>query len=161
MLHMLGRMLVSYYLPACWSALQAYSGAGAEDRAALPVMGMSMQEIGRAAALAWGLAAPAVGAMRKVEPRAAGDALEHDKWLAALSTMSAQCADALWHDDAAGVVAVRALARSFSGMLGVAPDVIMAALETAREVAAAACRSRRWRARPRAGPGRWPKRACG
>lgn len=28
MLHMLGRMLVSYYLPACWRALQAYSGAG-------------------------------------------------------------------------------------------------------------------------------------
>lgn len=100
-------------------------------------MGMSMQEIGRAAAIAWGLPPQLVGAMRKVEPRAGGDALEHDEWLAALSTMSALCADALWHDDAAGGVAVRALARSFSGMLGVAPDVIMAAVETAREVAAA------------------------
>ena len=136
-LHMLGRMLVSYYLPACWRALQEHGGPGFEDRAAKPVMGMSMEDIGRAAAIQWGLPQELVGSMRRVEPRASDIALEHDEWLAALSTMAARCADSLWHDDPGAGVAIGDLARSFSGMLGVAPEAIVAAVETAREVAAA------------------------
>ncbi|MES2017532.1 MAG: HDOD domain-containing protein [Pseudomonadota bacterium] len=137
MLHMLGRMLVSFYLPERWAALQSHGGAGLEDAAALAVLGVSMEDIGRAAAVQWGLPKDLVGSMRRVEPAAAEVPLGHDDWLAALSTMSAQCADSLWHDDEAGVVAVRALAGSFSSMLGVAPDAILTAIETAREVAAA------------------------
>ena len=138
MLHMLGRMLVSFYLPSLWLALQAHGGPGCEDRAAAPVMGMSMEEIGCAAAIEWGLPQVLVGALRRVEPCALDTALEHDEWLAALATMSARCADSLWHNDAAAAVAVRALARSFSGMLGVTPETIIAAIDTAREAAAGA-----------------------
>jgi HD-like signal output (HDOD) protein len=137
MLHMLGRMLVSFYLPERWAALQDYGGHGFEDASAMPLLGLTMEEIGRAAAGQWGLPKDLVGSIRRVEPVGPGLPLGHDDWLAALSTMSAQCADSLWHDDDAGAVAVRALASSFSAMLGVEPDAIMAAVETAREVAAA------------------------
>lgn len=137
MLHMLGRMLVSFYLPERWAVLQEYGGHGFEDTSALPVLGLSMEEIGRASAGQWGLPKELVGTMHRIEPGAPGSPLSHNDWLAALSTMSAQCADSLWHDDAAGAVTVRALASSFSAMLGVHPDAIMAAVETAREVAAA------------------------
>lgn len=137
MLHMLGRMLVSYYLPDCWRALEAHAGRGREDGAAGAVMGVSMEEVGRATAVKWGLPPDLVGSMHRVEPSAAGGALEDDEWLAALSTMSAQCADSLWHADPAGVAAIQALADSFSAMLGVAADTIMLAVETAREVALA------------------------
>lgn len=137
MLHMLGRMLVSYYLPERWAALQEYGGHGYEDTSAVPVLGLSMEEIGRASAGQWGLPKDLVSTMRRMEPGAPGSPPGHDDWLAALSTMAAQCADSLWHDDAAGAVSVRALASSFSAMLGVAPEAIMAAVETAREVAAA------------------------
>lgn len=136
MLHMLGRMLVSFYLPERWATLQEYGGHGFEDTSALPVLGLSMEEIGRASAGQWGLPKDLVSTMRRMEPSVPGSPLGHDDWLAALSTMSAQCADSLWHDDMAGAVTVRALASSFSAMLGVPPETIMAAVETAREVAA-------------------------
>jgi HD-like signal output (HDOD) protein len=136
MLHMLGRMLVSYYLPERWAALQSFGGPGCEDAAAVPVLGMSMEEIGRAAADQWGMPTELLGTMRRVEPANPESGFGHEDWLAALSTMSAQCADSLWHDDEAGQVTVRALASSFSAMLGVPPETIMSAVETAREVAA-------------------------
>ncbi len=71
-----------------------------------------------------------------LEPAQRGESFSHEDWLAALSTMSAQCADSLWHDDEAGAVAVRALASSFSNMLGVEPDHLIGAIERAREIAA-------------------------
>lgn len=136
MLHTLGRMMVTYYLPECWSALQAHGGPGCEDAASGAVLGLTMEDLGRAAAEQWGLPRKLISSMRRVEPAERGQALEHDDWLAALSTMSAQCADSLWHDDAAGAVSVRALASSYSGMLGIAPEGILGAIERAREIAA-------------------------
>jgi HD-like signal output (HDOD) protein len=136
MLHTLGRMMVTYYMPEKWNALQDYGGAGYEDRSAGDVLGLAMEDIGRAVAEQWGLPHPLISSMRRVEPAAPGDDFDHDDWLAALSTMSSQCADSLWHDDPAGQVTVRALASSFSAMLGVEPERILAAIERARELAA-------------------------
>lgn len=138
MLHTLGRMMLTYYLPDQWHALQEAAGAGFEDEAAQNVLGLSMEDIGRAAAERWGLPHRLIQSMRRMEPAARGDAFSHDDWLAALSTMSAQCAESLWHDDDAGEVTMRALASSFSAMLGVAPDSIMAAIARAKVEAAAA-----------------------
>ncbi|MES2152968.1 MAG: HDOD domain-containing protein [Pseudomonadota bacterium] len=137
MLHTLGRMMVTFYMPDRWSALQAQGGVGGEDGAAQAVLGMSMEKIGRAAAENWGLPKNLIAGMRHVDPAERADNFSHEDWLAALSTMSSQCADSLWHDDAAGAVAVRALASSFSAMLGVEPDGIMQAIEKAKVVAAA------------------------
>jgi HD-like signal output (HDOD) protein len=137
MLHTLGRMMVSFYMPEKWSALQAHGGAGAEDDAAVAVLGLSMEHIGRAAAEHWGLPKNLINGMRRVEPAERGENFTHEDWLAAVSTMSSQCAESMWDDDEAGEIAVRALASSFSSMLGVAPEHIMDAIEKAKVVAAA------------------------
>jgi hypothetical protein len=75
--------------------------------------------------------------MRRVEPGQRGEKFSHADWLAALSTMSSECAESLWHDDAEGAARVRELAARFSPMLGVEPDSILVAIEKARIVAAA------------------------
>lgn len=136
MLHTLGRMMVTFYMPERWAALQEYGGAGFEDASALAVLGLTMEDIGRAAAEEWGLPANLINSMRRIEPVERAEALSHDDWLAALSTMSAQCADSLWHGDAAGAVTVRALASSYSRMLGLEPEGILGAIERAKEIAA-------------------------
>lgn len=137
MLHMLGRMMITFYMPERWSALQAHAGAGREDAAAATVLGLSMEDIGRAAAKHWGLPNNLIEGMRRVEPAEPGAEFTHADWLAALATMSSQAADSLWHDDPAGAVAVRALASSFAPMLGVAPDTLMAAIDKAKVIAVA------------------------
>lgn len=140
MLHTLGRMMVTFYMPDRWSALQEKAGEGYEEDASEAVLGLSLETIGREAAEHWGLPRNLINGMRRIEAADAlecGQAVSHEDWLAALSTMSSQCAGSLWHDDEAGAVAVRALASSYSAMLGVEPDHIMGAIERAREVAAA------------------------
>lgn len=137
MLHTLGRIMITFYMPERWASLQAHGGMGGEDAAAGEVLGLSMEQLGRAAAEHWGLPRNLIAGMRRIDPSERPEPFSHDDWLAALSTMSSQCADSLWHDDEAGAAAVRALAASFSGMLGVAPDHIMVAIEKAKMVAAA------------------------
>ena len=55
MLQTLGRMMVTFYMPERWTALQQAAGEGKEDAAAVGILGLSLQDIGRAAALHWGL----------------------------------------------------------------------------------------------------------
>lgn len=137
MLHTLGRMMIAFYLPERWSALQLLGGAGGEDAAAPPLLGMSMEAIGRAAAEHWGLPRNLIAGMRQVAPAPRGEGFTHEDWLAAVSTMSSQCASSLWNDDDAGAAQVRALAASFSPMLGVAPEHLLSAIDKAKETAAA------------------------
>ena len=135
-LHKLGRMMISFYMPERWAALQQHGGPGGEDIAAIAVLGVALEEIGRNTAKQWGLPANLINGMRRLEPAACAKALCHDDWLAALSSLAAQCADCLWHDDDAGADTVRALASSYSVMLGMEPQGILGAIEKAREIAA-------------------------
>ena len=135
-LHKLGRMMISFYLPEHWAALQEHGGPACGEPSALAVLGVALDDIGRSAALQWGLPANLLKGMRRMEPAACSEVLGHDDWLAALSTMSARCADSLWHDDAAGADSVRAPTGSYSGMLGMDPEGILGAIEKAREIAA-------------------------
>jgi HD-like signal output (HDOD) protein len=152
MLHTLGRMMVTFYMPEAWQRLQSHAGAGFENAAAPAVLGLSLERIGRAAAERWGLPRSLIDGMRRVEPGEAGadgklgqqghakpghDRLSHADWLAALSTMSSECAESLWHDNAEGTARVRELAERFAPMLGVAADSILVAIEKARIVACA------------------------
>jgi len=137
MLHTLGRMMVTFYMPERWSVLQERAGAGFEESASGEVLGLSLEKIGFEAAEHWGLPRNLIDGMRNVPPCDPDENFSHEDWLAALSTMSSQCADSLWHDDEAGAVAVRALASSYSRMLGVETDGIMEAIDKARENAAA------------------------
>jgi len=144
MLHTLGRMLVTFYMPESWTALQQQAGVGKEDNAALELLGLSLQDIGRAAAQHWSLPQNLVRGMRTVEPAAEADGggappapLSHEDWVAGVSTMSSACACALWDDSEEGAAEVRRITQSYSAMIGVDADKLSQAIETARTVAAA------------------------
>jgi HD-like signal output (HDOD) protein len=133
-LHSLGRMMVTFYLPEHWTRIQD-AGGGADD--VLAELGLSLEQLGRAAAEHWNLPRNLIAGMRRVEPGERGDGFGHHDWLAALGTLSSRCADSLWHGDEAGAAEVEALAASFAPMLGIAPDRIVGAIERAKEEAAA------------------------
>jgi HD-like signal output (HDOD) protein len=135
-LHSLGRMMVTFYMPERWALLQAQGGPGGEDRAAADLLGLSLEEIGRATAEHWGLPRNLIAGMRRVEPVERGEQFAHEDWLAALGTMSSRCADSLWDDDEASAAKVHQLALSFAPMLGVEPLNIIAAIDRAKVEAA-------------------------
>jgi HD-like signal output (HDOD) protein len=139
-LHSLGRMMVTFYLPERWALLrEAAGGNGGDvgDGAALAELGLTLEQVGRATAEHWGLPHNLIAGMRRVEPGARGEVFGHDDWLAALGTMSSQCAESLWHGDEAAAGAVAQLAASFAPMLGIEPESIVGAIEQARLEAAA------------------------
>ena len=137
MLHALGRMAVTFYLPDLWSALQDAGGRGGEDNAAPDLLGLSLEDVGRAAAERWGLPHKLIASMRRIEPAPRPDAFSDADWLAALSTMSSRCADSLWNDDDAGTDTLQLLAAGFAPMLGVQAGSVMDAIGKARENAIA------------------------
>jgi len=136
-LHSLGRMMVTFYLPERWTLLQQAASEGAEDAAALDQLGLTLEQVGRATAEHWGLPRNLIAGMRRIEPGERGDAFGHDDWLAALGTMSSQCAESLWHGDERGLEQVARLASSFAPMLGIEADNIVGAIEQAKVEAAA------------------------
>jgi len=133
-LHSLGRMMVTFYLPEHWTRIQE---AGGGDDAVLAELGLTLEQAGRATAEHWNLPGNLIAGMRRVEPGERFDGFGHDDWLAALGTMSSRCADSLWHGDEAGAAEAKLLAASFAPMLGIAPDSIEGAIEKATEEAAA------------------------
>ena len=137
MLHALGRMAVTFYLPDLWYALQDAGGPGGEDGAAPALLGLSLEDVGRATAERWGLPHTLIASMRRVEPAPRPDAFSDADWLAALSTMSSRCADSLWNDDAAGADTLHLLAADFAPMLGVQAGSVMDAIGKARQHAIA------------------------
>lgn len=138
MLHTLGRMMVTFYMPERWAALQERTGAGKEDTAAVEMLGLSLQDIGRAAALHWGLPSNLIQGMRTLEPTEEVPAapLNHEDWVASVSTMSSICAGALWHDSEEGAAEVRRVTASYSNMIGVSTDKLAQAIEQAKVAAA-------------------------
>jgi HD-like signal output (HDOD) protein len=136
-LHSLGRMMVTFYLPEHWTLMQQAAGGDDLDVVARAQLGLTLEQIGRATAEHWGLPRNLIAGMRRVEPGERGADFGHDDWLAALGTMSAQCADTLWHGDEAGTEHVRTLAAGFAPLLGIEPDNIVGAIEKAKVDAAA------------------------
>ncbi|MYM67515.1 HDOD domain-containing protein [Pseudoduganella sp. FT55W] len=138
MLHTLGRMMLTFYMPDRWHELQRLadqSQRSVED-AAPELLGLSLEEIGHAAALHWGLPASLLNGMRTVGPAEAGAEVSPSDWIAGLSTMAASCAESLWHDDAEGAEKVKQLTESYAAMLGVEAPNLMNAIEQAKVVAA-------------------------
>jgi HD-like signal output (HDOD) protein len=138
MLHTLGRMMLTFYMPERWHELQrvADQGGRSVDEAAPLLLGLTLEEVGHAAGLHWGLPAALINGMRTLAPPEPGAEVSASDWIAGLSTMSAMCAESLWHDDAEGASKVRELTESYAGMLGVEPANLMHAIEQAKVVAA-------------------------
>jgi len=137
MLHTLGRMMLTFYMTDYWARLQAHGGPGNESAAAPEILGLTLEEIGRATAEHWGLPYNLLEGMRTVEPPEPDAVLSRADRMAGLSTMAARCADSLWHDDDAGAVRVQQLIDAYSPMLGVSAEHLMAAVEKAKIMAAA------------------------
>jgi hypothetical protein len=130
-------MMLTFYMPERWAELRESAGAGREESAAVAVLGLSLEAIGRATAEHWGLPRNLIAGMRRIEPGERGDGFGHDDWLAALGTMSSQCAESLWHGDEQGLEQVAQLASSFAPMLGIESEKIVGAIEQAKVEAAA------------------------
>jgi HD-like signal output (HDOD) protein len=134
-LHSLGRMMVTFYMPERWVLLLQH--AGDEHEATLDVLGLTLEAVGRAAAEHWGLPGTLVAGMRSLRPGERRERIGHEDWLAAVATLSAQCAKSLWNDDQAGAEEVRQLAAGYGPMLGIAPERILCAVQQAKVEAAA------------------------
>jgi HD-like signal output (HDOD) protein len=78
-LQTLGRMMVTFYLPEQWEVLQA-GGAGREEDAAPAVLGLTLEEIGRATAEHWGLPKNLVAGMRTIAPASLDVPEGLDRW---------------------------------------------------------------------------------
>ena len=63
-LHALGRMMVAFYMPERGPGSRREPGGGDDAGAALPVLGLSLEEVGRAAAAHWGLPPTCSAGMR-------------------------------------------------------------------------------------------------
>ena len=138
MLHTLGRMMLTFYMPDRWHELQRLADQSERtvEQAAPELLGLSLEEIGHAAALHWGLPKALLNGMRRLEPTEAGAEISPSDWIAGLSTMAAGCAELLWHDDPAGAEQVRLLTESYSAMLGVEAPNLIHAIEQAKVIAA-------------------------
>ncbi len=137
MLHTLGRMMVAFYLPERWSQAQQDSENTQrdEDLVLQEMLGLSLEQIGRTIAQRWGMPNSLINSMRRVEPSPLSDKVPHAEWLAAISSMTSQCASALCQDEAAGDTEILRLAGAYAGMLGVDAAAVLEAADNARKTA--------------------------
>ena len=138
MLHTLGRMMLTFYMPERWTELQRLADQSERtvEQTAPEFLGLSLEEVGHAAAMHWGLPKALVNGMRTLTPPEPGVEISPSDWIAGLSTMAANCAEFLWHDDPAGAEKVKQLTESYSAMLGVEASNLVHAIEQAKVVAA-------------------------
>ncbi|MBK4733616.1 HDOD domain-containing protein [Noviherbaspirillum pedocola] len=134
LLHGLGRMMTAFYLPEYWEALQhATQERGPGIGAEVATLGMTLSDIGRLIARRWGLPHGLIESLQDVAPQA-GEPLDHTAWLAALATMSSNCAQAIC-EDGADEEALSLIVESYAEMLGMESANLLGAIASAREAA--------------------------
>jgi len=133
MLHMLGRLMITFYLPESWSTIstRCEGGQRTEEEVSRELLGMTLEEIGRSIARQWGFPATLINSMAYVHPRAAGEPIDHGEWLATISTVSARCADAICQSDGANSAELSRIVSGYADMLGVEANQILAAVDAA------------------------------
>ncbi|SNT04187.1 HD-like signal output (HDOD) domain, no enzymatic activity [Noviherbaspirillum humi] len=136
MLHGLGRMMVTFYLTECWEAVQEKCRQGmGENEAAVEVLGLGLDEVGRLAGRQWGLPGSLTDTFRHVVPRDAGEPLDHAEWLATVSTLSSRCADALYSEAGPQSPALVQLAQDYADMLGLEFAQVLTAVSIGQDSA--------------------------
>ena len=135
MLHTLGRTMVTFYLPQLWSAVsQMVDGGVGEDDAAQRVLGLGLDEIGRVIARQWGFPASLVNSMTQVAPRAVEEPIDHEQWLATVSTVSSRCAEIICRDEVTNTAELAEMIGGYTGMLGLEAAQILAAVDSALQI---------------------------
>ena len=139
MLHALGNIMVSFYLPELWHAMQCAREAHevSEADAAVEILGVGLDQIARAVAQHWGLPSNLLNTLKNVMPAISDAPLEHNDWLAAVASMSLACADAVFQDaDVQGCTqTLERIAQSYAFMLGIGAPILLGAVRTARQLA--------------------------
>lgn len=132
LLHRMGRLLISFYLPEAWNRIQhAVSGGAEEAVAARAELGMSFQDVGIQVARQWRLPGKIVDTM---QDNGTAGTPPGEEWLMALTRFS---------DRSAGVVAsgvegeggpsMEALAAEFGPALGLPPEDMIQAVRAASD----------------------------
>jgi HD-like signal output (HDOD) protein len=141
MLHALGRMMVTFYLPEMWQLILAENDVSdvpkerRQDQRARHVLGLGLDQVGRIVALQWGVPNTLVDTLKDVHPDTLDEPLDHNGWLAAVATMALSCADILFTeapDSPESAVALTRIADGYAGMLGIDASQLLSAVETAR-----------------------------
>ncbi len=141
-LHSLGRLMVSFYLPEQWAQVQFLAAKKniSENEATGEVFGLELDEIGRLIGKRWGLPNGLVESLRdvppRIEPGISHEPLEHAEWLAAISTMSTRCAGVLCTEGDAPVHGLTRIAENYAEMLGLDSEFVLQAIEIAQQLAA-------------------------
>ncbi len=143
MLHPLAKMMVAFYLPEYWLQIQQFvhDGAMPESVAAAQVLGTGLDEISRRVASQWGLPTSLVETLSDRHAAVLTEPLDHVGWLAAVSTMSCRCADALFVQDGelpeptAIISVVSRIAHDYADMLGFDARELIGAIEQAQHLA--------------------------
>lgn len=137
MLHGLGRMLVTFYLPEDWALVQARSAEQGidETQAARDTLGMGLDEVGRWVGQKWGLPTTLIDSMQDVLPQTVDEPLDHAAWLGAVSTMSSRCAEVMCDETSATSNLLEEITNSYADMLGMDTPEMFAAIQTAQESA--------------------------
>lgn len=138
MLHTLGHMMTTFYLPDRWQQVQARMAENGvdESQAARDILGLALEDVGRLVAQQWGLPPGLIDTLQDAPPKPVGEPLEHSDWLAAVSTLSSRCAGALCSDDPGAQSAVATLASDYAEMLGLEQSQIINAVDNAKQTAA-------------------------
>lgn len=134
-LHNLGRMMATFYLHDYWIPVHARCVEKNRDeaQAALDILGIRLDELGRLIAQRWGLPTGIVNSLTEMLPQNVGEPLNHADWLAAVSTMSSRCAKVMCEDTASS--SLSDIVDSYADMLGMNASEMLAAVETAKQSA--------------------------
>lgn len=137
MLHDLGRMMTAFYLHDYWVLVQNRCADQniEEAQATLDIFGISLPDLGRVIAQQWGLPTGILDSLTDVSAKKSEEPLNHADWLAAVSTMSSQCATVICASpgDSSGK-SLSGIVENYSEMLGMDPAGMLAAVETAKQV---------------------------
>jgi len=136
MLHALGRMMVTFYLPQMWGRISQEADAGKKPEAdvAAEVLGLGLDEIGRVIAGQWGFPPSLINSMTNVQAQEIDEPIDHAEWLATVSTVSSKCAEIICRDEVPNTAELSRMVGSYSAMLGLEPEQILAAVDSALQM---------------------------
>lgn len=131
MLHGLGRMLVSFYMPEHWAVL---AGDDAQQHAnTLEWLGASFETLGRRTAQRWGLPATITRTIAEPDLDTSAKPLSHEQWLTALAAFSTEAADGMVAPNSDG--ALTKLAQRYAAALGAEPQQLSEGARAAHQQA--------------------------
>lgn len=132
MLHGLGRMLVSFYMPEHWAMLGA-SGEEVQQAQTLDWLGASFETLGRRIAQRWGMPTAITRTIHEPDLSVKCLPLNHEQWLTTLSAFSSKAAEGLVTQQSAAVLSN--LAERFGTALGTDPLQLAESVRVAHQQA--------------------------